>query len=154
MEMENKYTSKGVGGTALGLAIGGLGTQLLGGGLGGLLGNGNGGCSEDHYVNRYELGLQQELAAKDSKIGLLESNIYTDSKIADVYERLNTKINCVENQLSHQAVVNAQITANISCMQGAINTLQGLTKTIVPIDNVCPNPMPQYNSWTAPTTTA
>ena len=154
MEMENKYTSKGVGGTALGLAIGGLGTQLLGGGLGGLLGNGNGGCSDDHYVNRYELGLQQELAAKDSKIGLLESNIYTDSKIADVYERLNTKINCVEGQLSQQAVVNAQLTANISCMQGAINTLQGLTKTVVPIDNVCPNPMPQYNSWTAPTTTA
>lgn len=158
MEMEsNKYGSKGVSGAGLGLGIAGTALGLLnnGNGLGGLFGgNNNGGCSEDHYVNRYELGLQQELAAKNSRISLLESNIYVDSKIADVYERLNTKINCVENQLSHQAVVNAQITANISCMQGAINTLQGLTKTVVPIDNVCPNPMPQYNSWTAPTTTA
>jgi hypothetical protein len=29
----------------------------------------------------------------------------------------------------------------------------GLTKTIIPAANVCPQPMPQYNSWTAPTTT-
>lgn len=28
----------------------------------------------------------------------------------------------------------------------------GLTKTIVPITNVCPEPMKLYNSWTAPTT--
>lgn len=152
MEMENRYASKGVGGTGLGLGIAGTALGLLGGnGLNGLLGNGNCGCSEDHYVNRYELGLQQELSAKDSKISLLESNIYVDSKIADVYERLNTKIGCIENQLAQQAVVNAQVTANISCMQSAISTLQGLTKTVVPIDNVCPAPMPQYNSWTAPT---
>lgn len=150
MELENKYASKGVAGSALGLAIGGLSLGLLNGGLGELLGNGNG-CSEDHYVNRYELGLQQELSAKDSKIGLLESNIYTDSKIADVYERLNQKIGCLEGQIANQAVVNAQITANIACMQGTISTLQGLTKTIIPITNVCPEPMPQYNSWTAPT---
>lgn len=38
----------------------------------------------------------------------------------------------------------------ISCIS---NTLNGITKTIVPITSVCPQPMPQYNSWTAPTTT-
>lgn len=152
MEYENRYASKGVAGSGLGLGIAGTALGLLNnnGGLGGLLG-GNNGCSENHYVNRYELGLQQELASKDTKIGLLESNIYTDSKIADVYERLNNKINCIEGQVSQQAVVNAQITANISCMQGAITALQGLTKTVIPIDNVCPAPMPQFNSWTAPT---
>lgn len=160
MEMENKYASKGVAGTGLGLGIAGTALGLLAGnngsGLANLLGgnNCNGGCSEDHYVNRYELGLQQEIAAKDTKISLLESNIYVDSKIADVYERLNNKIGCIEGQISQQAVVNAQIGANISCMQSAISTLQGLTKTVVPIDNVCPAPMPQYNSWTAPTTGA
>lgn len=152
MELENKYASKGVAGSGLGLGIAGTALGLLNGnGLGGLFGNNGNGCSEDHYVNRYELGLQQELAAKDSKIGLLESNIYTDSKIADVYERLNQKIGCLEGQIANQAVVNAQITANIACMQGTISTLQGLTKTIIPITNVCPEPMPQYNSWTAPT---
>lgn len=152
MELENKYASKGVAGSGLGLGIAGTALGLLNGnGLGGLFGNNVNGCSEDHYVNRYESGLQQELAAKDSKIGLLESNIYTDSKIADVYERLNQKIGCLEGQIANQAVVNAQITANIACMQGTISTLQGLTKTIIPITNVCPEPMPQYNSWTAPT---
>ena len=156
MEYENKYASKGVAGSGLGLGIAGTALGLLNnnGGLGGLFGGNNCGCSEDHYVNRYELGLQQELAAKDSKISLLESNIYVDSKIADVYERLNTKINGIEAQICQQAVVNAQITANISCMQNAINTLNGLTKTVIPITSVCPEPMPQYNSWTAPTATA
>lgn len=155
MEYENKYASRGVAGSGLGLGIAGTALGLLGNGaLGGLFGGNNYVCSDDHSVNRYELGLQQELAAKDSKIGLLESNIYTDSKIADVYERLNAKINGIESQVCHQAVVNAQITANISCMQNAINTLNGLTKTVIPITSVCPEPMPQYNSWTAPTAAA
>lgn len=155
MEYENNhYASKGVSGTALGIGIGALGLEVLRGGLGGLFGGAtNGACHEDHFVNRYEFGLQQEIAAKDSKIGLLESNIYTDSKIADVYERLNAKIGAVEGQIAGQAVVNAQISANIACMQSAINTLNGLTKTIIPITNVCPPAMPQYNSWTAPTAT-
>lgn len=154
MDVENRYASKGIAGSGLGLGIAGTALGLLSnGGIGNILGNGNCGCSEDHYVNRYELGLQQELAAKDSKISLLESNIYVDSKIADVYERLNTKIGGLEAQICQQAVINSQVTANISCMQNSINTLMGLTKTVIPIGNVCPSPMPEFNSWTAPTTT-
>jgi hypothetical protein len=154
MEFENKFASKGVAGAGLGLGIAGTALGLLNGnGLNGLFGlNGNCGCSEDHYVNRYELGLQQELAAKDSRIGLLESNIYTDSKIADVYERLNTKIGAVETQICQQNVYNATLNGAVSCIQNQIAQLQGLTKTIIPITNVCPEPMPQFNSWTAPTT--
>ena len=159
MEHENNFASKGVAGAGLGLGIAGTALGLLnnnGGGLGGLFGGGcnrntSCGCSEDHLVNRYELAMQQELAAKDSKISLLESNIYVDSKIADVYERLNTKIGGIESQLCGQAVVNAQVAANLSCLQNTVSVLSGLTKTVVPIDNVCPAPMPQYNSWTAPT---
>lgn len=154
MDVENKYASKGVAGAGLGLGIAGSALGLMSGGLGNLFGNGNCGCSEDHYVNRYELGLQQELAAKDSKIGLLESNIYTDSKIADVYERLNNKIGMLEGQICQQNVYNATNTATINCISGQIAQLMSLTKTIVPADNVCPAPMPQYNSWTAPTATA
>lgn len=151
MEYENHYSSNSKGN--LGVTLGAIGTGLgvVSGGLNGLgLFNNNRACEGDHFVNRYELGLQNEIAAKDSKIGLLESNIYTDSKIADAYEKLNTKIGVLEGQIAGQAVINAQITANISCMQSAINTLNGLTKTVIPIGNVCPAPMPQYNSWTAP----
>ena len=35
----------------------------------------------------------------------------------------------------------------IACMQ---NTLSGITRTIVPTSALCPQPMPLYNSWTAP----
>lgn len=161
MEYENKYASKGVAGAGLGLGIAGtaLGLMAGGNGLGGLFNvNGNCGCSEDHMVNRYELGLQQEISAKDNRIALLESNIYTDAKIADVYERLNTKFenkyDCLEKQIYAQSVINAQVTANLTCMQGNINTLMGLTKTVIPIASVCPEPMPAYNSWVAPTAPA
>lgn len=164
MEMEN-YAKKGVAGTALGLSIGSLGWQALNNGvLGNILGGnrccdnhgsdaaamiaaasmigtrGYGECSEDHVVNRYELGLQQELAAKDSKISLLESNIYVDGKIADVYERLNTKIGVIEHELCDQRVYNATNTATVSCLQQQIATLAALTKVVVPITNVCPQP--------------
>jgi hypothetical protein len=32
------------------------------------------------------------------------------------------------------------------------NIVSNITKTIVPISSVCPQPMAQFNSWTAPTT--
>ena len=37
-------------------------------------------CSEDHCVNRYELDLKQQLAAKDSEISLLKANTFTELK--------------------------------------------------------------------------
>ena len=149
MEMENKYgnySSKAVGGTALGIGIGALGLELLRGNLGGILGGGGGCCNEDHVVNRYELSMQQELAAKDSKIALLESNIYVDTKIADVYERLNGKIANVEAAINAQAVYNATNTATISCIQGQVVQLMGLVKVVVPNSSICPG-------WTTTTTT-
>lgn len=36
---------------------------------------------------------------------------------------------------------------------GMMGTLNNITKTIVPMSAICPAPMPQYNSWVAPTTT-
>ena len=159
MEHENKYYSSNGKGN-LGVTLGAIGTGLgvLNGGIAGLNGilgnNANCGCNEDHIVNRYELGLQQELAAKDTKIALLESNIYVDTKIADVYERLNNKIGLVEAELCQQRVYNATNTSAIACINGQIATLMGLTKTVIPITSVCPEPMPAANSWVAPTATA
>lgn len=139
---DNNFAKKGVAGTALGIAIGAGALSLMNnGGLGNIFGtNGKCGCSEDHTVNRYELGMQQALAAKDSRISLLESNIYVDSKIADVYERLNAKIGGVEAQLSAQAVYNATNTATINCISGQVAQLMALTKLVVPIASICPTP--------------
>lgn len=69
--------------------------------------NGNCGCSPaDMPVTRYEMAMQNELAQKDSKIALLEANIFTDTKIADVFERLSQRINAAEAVLAAQAVKN------------------------------------------------
>ena len=40
--------------------------------------------------------MENKLVSKDSEIALLKSNIYTDQKIADVYERLHGKIEGVQ----------------------------------------------------------
>lgn len=152
-----EYASKGVAGAGLGLGIAGTALGILNGGLGNLLGGGCGtaynGCSENSLVNRYELGLTQELAAKEQEIALLRADKYTDQKLVEVTTYFNNKIDAINAQLGQQAVYNATLNGTVSCMATQIAQLQGLTKLIVPADNICPKPMPQYNSWTAPTTT-
>lgn len=155
IEVERDNT-KNVAGTALGLGIGALGLEVLRGGLGGILGGNcgcNGGCGDNAVVNRYEMAQQQKISELQSQIALRDSNTFVDQKLLEVYKYVDGKINGINASISQQAVVNAQVTANLSCMQGQIATLMGLTKTIIPIGNVCPEPMAQYNSWTAPTTT-
>ena len=133
-----EFASKGVAGSGLGLGIAGTALGVLNGGLGNLFGGNMNNCSENNYINRYELELENKIVSKDSEIALLKSNIYTDQKIAEVYERLNTKIGGVEAAINTQAVVNASITSTIGCMQGQIAQLQGLTKLVVPNTSVCP----------------
>lgn len=134
-----EFASKGVAGSGLGLGIAGTALGVLNGGLGNLFGGiGNNNCSENQCINRYELGLENTIVSKDTEIALLKSNIYTDQKIAEVYERLNTKISGVEAAVNTQAVVNATITSTIGCMQGQIAQLQSLTKLVVPNSSVCP----------------
>lgn len=138
-----EFASKGVAGSGLGLGIAGTALGLLNGGAG-LLGGcwGRGVCSENTPVSRYELGLQQEIAAKDSRIGLLESNIYTDQKLADVYDRLTTKMNGMKDEQAAvnmaQAAYNAGNTAAVSVIQSQVAQLMGLTKLVIPNGSVCP----------------
>lgn len=137
----------------------GLGSNGNGGGLN-LFGNNRcgGGCT----VTAETLDMAMRIAAKDSEIALLKSEQNTEVKIADVYEKVLARINADKMEQaginSAQAVANAQMSSAIavlqnsySCLQGTVN---GITKTVIPISSVCPQPMPQYNSWTAPTATA
>lgn len=147
-ENNNGYASKGVGNTALGLSIGAVAAELLGGGLGNVLGNGAS-CS----CARPEIALMVENATLKADKKLLESNIYTDQKTLELYRYIDGKFATVESQLNQQSVYNATNTATLNCISGQVAQLMALTKTIIPIGNVCPQPMPQYNSWTAPTAT-
>lgn len=151
MEYENHAASKGVAGTGLGLGIAGTALGLMAGGLNGtgLFGNYRN-CDGDHLVNRYESQQQARIAELETEVKLRDSNIYTDSKILELYKYVDGKLACVENQLCEQRVYNATNTAAISCIQGQVAQLASLTKTVIPIGNVCPAPMPQFNSWTAP----
>lgn len=133
-----EFASKGVAGSGLGLGIAGTALGVLNGGLGNLFGGMTNNCSDNQFINRYELEMENKLVAKDGEIALLKSNIYTDQKIAEVYERLNNKIAGVEAAVNTQAVVNATMTGTISCMQGQIAQLQSLTKLVVPNSSVCP----------------
>lgn len=151
-----EYASKGVAGSGLGLGIAGTALGVLNGGLGNLLsgtGNGNCGCNEDHWVNRYEAAQSARISELETEVKLRDANTYTLTEMGKLRDYVDTRFSGIESQLCNQSVLNSQITANISCMQGNIATLMGLTKTIVPITNVCPEPMMRYNSWTAPATT-
>lgn len=123
-----EFASKGVGTAGLttgiiGAALGARNAGLLGGnGLLGGFGNNNeivaallsafvgnmakGCCSEDHTVNRYELGLQQEIAAKDAQIALRDANTYGDQKMLEMYKYLDGQLKEIRNTLCAQAVHN------------------------------------------------
>lgn len=148
-----EFASKGVAGSGLGLGIAGTALGVLNGGLGNLLGGmgGSCGCSEDHWVNRYEAGQSARIAELETEVKLRDANVYTMSEMNKLRDYVDRRFECVNSSISSQSVINAQVAANLSCMQGNIATLMGLTKTIIPITNVCPEPMPALNSWTAPT---
>ena len=63
-------------------------------------------CSEVHYVNRYELELQQKIAEKDSQIALRDANTYGDQKMLEMYKYVDGQFKDIRNELCRQAVVN------------------------------------------------
>lgn len=156
VEVEKEFASKGVAGAGLGLGIAGTALGLLNGNgnLGGILGGGGNRCNEDHYVNRYEASQSARIAELETEVKLRDANTYTLGEMNKMRNYVDAKFDAINASICAQAVVNAQVTANISCLQNTVATLSGLTKTVIPIGNVCPAPMPEYNSWTAPTTTA
>lgn len=167
MEMEKSYASKGVAGTGLGLGIAGTALGVLNG-MGGILGGVNGvngcGCSDDRLVNRYELNLVRESDAKDSKIALLESNIYTDQKILAAVDNVNQRIRNLEDTVNQnvcaQAVTNQKVADNITFVDSKFDSVYTAIKSgdervkcyvdchfvpgklVMPLDSICPAAMP------------
>lgn len=172
-----EFASKGVAGAGLGLGIAGTALGVMNGGLGNLLGgvltprqmvvepgmyagcnggygNWGGCCSENMLVNRYEAGKDARIAELETEVKLRDANTYTDSKLLELYRHVDHRFGCIEGQIAQQAVYNATNTAQLGCMAQQIAALQGLTKVVIPTSSICPEVMPRYNSWTAPTTEA
>ena len=79
-------------------------------------------CSEDHYVNRYELELQQKIAEKDSQIALRDANTYNDQKSLELYKYVDGRFREFEQAFAAQAVNNQKtaddvmrVQANLDC---------------------------------------
>lgn len=151
-----KDNTRNIAGTGLGFGIAGTALGLLqNGGLANILSPAGAGCgcSDDHVVNRYEAAQASRIAELETEVKLRDANAYTLGEMNKMRNYVDAKFDVLTAQVNAQAVINAQVTANLSCMQSQIGTLMGLTKTVIPINSVCPEPMPLHNSWTAPTAT-
>ena len=153
--MEMNYASNGKGN--LGVTLGAIGTGLaaMNGGAGGILGNlfGNGGCGENAYINRYEAGQQARISELETEVKLRDANFYSLSEVGKLRDYMEHRFDKVEHELADQRVYNAVNTTTLGCVKNDVEALKALTKVVIPAANICPAPMPQYNSWTAPTTT-
>lgn len=161
MEYENKYASKAVGGTALGIAIGAGALSLMNnnGNLGGLLGGnnckGNGSdtaltaaalmaignsaqtCHSPAYT-RYDAEKDARIAQLETEVKLRDANTYTLGEVGKLRDYMENRLGVIEHELCDQRTYNAVNTATISCIQGQIATLLGLTKTVIPNASICP----------------
>lgn len=139
-----------------GIAVGGLTTGIIGSALG-LMQNGNlggilGGCNNGASAyTRYDAEKDARIAELETEVKLRDANTYTLGEVNKMRNYVDAKFDAINAQLCSQAVINAQVAANLSCLQNTVNTLSGMTKTVIPIANICPEPMQRYNSWTAPT---
>ena len=157
-----EYASRGVAGAGLGTGIAGLSLGVLNamnGGLGGLFNWG--GCANrgvvavsDCGVNHNELLLTQENARLQSEVALRDANIYNDQKLLEVYKYFDGEVKQIREELCQQRVVNATQVQVLNMYGQQICALQDLTKIVIPRNNICPEVMPRYNTWVAPTTSA
>lgn len=149
VERSNSFASKGVAGTALGLAAGSLGAQLLTGGLNGLLGGFGGGwgynngmpivVSEgDRCVNRYEAEQSARIAQLETEVKLRDANTFTMNEMGKLRDYMERKFDHVEHELCDQRAFNAGIMGKVGCIGDQVAELMGLTKRVVPNGSICP----------------
>ena len=101
----------------LGLNAGNILGNGCGGGLFGGGWNRGGSCNcADVPVTRYEMAMEQQLAAKDSRIALLEANTYQDQKSLELYRYIDGKLNEINAALAAQAVTNTSFNSAMQAM--------------------------------------
>lgn len=164
------FASKGVAGAGLGLGIAGTALALLNNNCGnGLLGGlvGNNCCN-----NRMGWGVAevQYISQLQSENAMLKAENYSDQVAKQVYQQTlvdNEKLRqdirdelALREQITDGKVAQlaCQVTNGFSCTNAALatltNTINTITRTVIPKDAICPEVMPRYNSFTAPTSEA
>lgn len=117
---QGQVTYNSVAGSAglaafLGLNAGNILGNGCGGGLFGGWNRSNCNCA-DTPVTRYELAMEQTIAAKDSRIALLEANTYNDQKSLELYRYIDGKLNEINAALAAQAVTNTSFNSAMAAM--------------------------------------
>lgn len=164
------YASKGV-------ANGGLITGVVGTTLAALpLLTGNGGpLSGLSGCNRYGygalgLGEAQFVASILAENGMLKAENYSDRVAKEVYQQTLADNKQLRQDIRDELALREQIMAGkveslanvTTCSFNAVNTaisnlantVNGITKCVIPATAICPEVMPRYNSFVAPTADA
>lgn len=168
----------GIAGTALGV----LNSSANGNGLlGGLFGGGNQSMvsalqaensmlKAENYSDKnakevYAQSLADNRRLRDEAFAfikpLADESANNRVELARLQEQLKC---CCEKQELREQIVLGKVNelalttqAKFACVDqtiaGMMGTLGKITNTIVPMSAICPTPMPQYNSWAAPTET-
>lgn len=139
MEVE-KAASRGVANTALGLSIGALGWNLLGGGLGGVLNGGGNACAAGY--SRYDAEKDARIAELETEVKLRDANTFTMGEMGKLRDYVDNRFTRVEHEICEQKVYNATNTSALGCLANQVNGLQAvlnkITKTVVGNDVICP----------------
>lgn len=158
VEVDRNYASKGLAGAALGTGIAGLTLGAINSGIvPNLFGGWNNAAavnSDNMPVNRYEAAQSARIAALETEVKLRDANFYTIGEIGKLRDYVDGKFAKVEGELCEQKVFNATQIGTISCIQGQIAQLMGLTKLVVPNGSICPGWGDVTVSITPTTTTA
>lgn len=150
---------KTIAGTALAL----LNNNNCGNGvLGGLFGN--------NCHNGFNVAEVQYVSSLQSENAMLKSENYSDRVAKEVYQQTLADNKQLRQDIRDELALREQLTAskienlanattcNFNAVNTAIatlaNTVSGITKVVIPTTAICPEVMPRYNSWTAPTADA
>lgn len=102
--------------------------------------------SEEAAQNRVNIAtLQAELKCANEKAELREQIL--EGKLREQGLALNSKIDTVAQTAKCCCEQNSAAIAGLQALMSKI------TQTVIPTSAICPEVMPRYNSWTAPTTT-
>lgn len=176
----NGKASAGVALGSVGTALGGL-AVLNNGLLGNLLGGGNQNAIAALQAENSQLKAENysDKVAKDVYMqSLADNHRLRDEAFAYLKplsdEAANNRVElaklqaelkcCCEKQELREQIVLGKVNelalttqAKFGCLDGTIANIMGtlgkITNTVVPASAVCPNPMPAYNAWVAPTAT-
>lgn len=163
------YASKGEAHAALTTGIIGTVGAVLGGGCGDSLANRIFG---GNYCNRTGWGAAelQYVSQLQSENAMLKAENYSDKVAKEVYQQTLADNKQLRQDIRDELALREQIAdgkiAQLACqvnngfsstnaaLANLQNTINTITRTVIPKDAICPELMPRFNSWTAPTDTA